>query len=439
MTPPVHDAALRSGNTLVIKDNVKVASLSNFENYEFHMQNSSDSAMLESTGTLHLGDNANLRIYVGNKADNLLGEKINVYKGADPIGGNFGTTVALQGISIVNHLTYDTASIASGSHFFTVTSVSANPLTIAFPDSRLASFSFMNKASDLMFGEGVASAISATATKPSEWAFFGLISGVYSGYDTKIDETTGRTTFAGPSFILGGANTTSVGNGSILASLYFETGIGFIDSQIDTVYGSVNTEGNANYYGGGALIRYAMNSGFYTEGFMRLGTLESKMESLAQNENIQNDFMSMYFGAGVNLGYEIDLFDSRDILDVYTRYTWGHLTGTDAKLDDQDYKFDNINSHQVSVGIRYIFIEESVFSPYLGMPAKYEFDAKSSATIRGEFEIASTSLKGFTGVPEIGLRLTPSETVDLTMALNFAGHFGKTEGFDTSFDIEYSF
>ena len=321
-----------------------------------------------------------------------------------------------------------------------VVSSKANPQSAIFPEARLAAFSFMNQGNDLLMGEGIANAMDATAITPEEWTLFGLISGVYSGYDSGVGEDpTGRSTFGGPSLMVGVSKAIPVKNDELLLGTYFEAGIGFVDSEIDTIYGAVNTSGNANYYGLGTIIRYAVNAGFYTENFFRIGILDSRMTSGNGIYSIKNNFLSVYMGAGINFGYELDLFNARDMFDVYTRYTWGHLVEGRGEIDGQNYGFNTINSHQISLGLRYNFIVESMFSPYLGVRVEHEFSAKSVAKINIDYETTSRSLKGFTGLGEIGVRITPNETLPLTMALNLGGHIGTIEGFDITFDIEYLF
>jgi len=239
--------------------------------------------------------------------------------------------------------------------------------------------------------------------------------------------------------MLGTTKGISIDTGNLLLGAYFEAGIGFINSDTNTTIGSMNTVGNANYYGGGAIVRYAMDNGFYTEGFFRLGAMDNDMQSINESQNFEHASTSMYFGAGVNLGYELDLFKARDMFDIYNRYTWGHLNGTEQNIDNQSYKFDAINSYQLSVGVRYNFIQQSMFSPYIGVAAEYEFDAEANVTIRENIKTVSPNLTGVTGLAELGLRITPSKNLPLTMAINFGGHIGKRNGLETSFDIEWRF
>ena len=434
-----HNPALRSGNTLVLKDNTKVASVSNFEHYEFHMADSHATAPMLSADNLHLGTDANLRVYLGNKGDNLgVGERINVFKstGAGVVEGNLGTNVALQGMSVVNHLTY--GGVGSGTHYFTITGQSAHPHSVTFPEARLASFAFMNQADDLLVGQGMASAISATTTSPSQWVSFGALSVGKSGYETDSG-TTGDVEFGGMSVVTGVSKIMPAGNGSFLTGAYFEAGTGFIDVDNDNRgQSSVNTNGDSNYYGMGLFGRYE-NNGVYGLGFIRAGVLDTDFETQDNRYQLDYDAKTAYYGAGVSLGYKLELFENRDMLDVYTRYMWTQLAEKDQNLDSQDYTFKAINSHQARIGAQYNFMQNKGFSPFVGIAGQYEFDGESHATIRGNLNTATPDITGFTGIAEIGIRVLPNLKMPVTTSINLEAYLGKREGISTTLDFAYFF
>ena len=434
----------RTGNRLVVKNKAKVGDVRNFEYYDYYMNKSTDDALLTSTGKIDLGVNAKTFIYLADTTEKIeIGsfiKLININE-ADLLGsstGLLGYSTAYQGVSIFYNLTehYDTVA---GIYGMTVTSVDVNPLSVTFPESRLAAFSFMNQANNFILGQGINSAMDAIIADPSQWALFSLLSGVFSGYDTELTDVTGKTSYNGASFMAGIAKGIYVPTGELLTGIYFETGIGFISSKIDTKLGSMNSDGDTNYYGGGILLRYAIDNGFYTEGFFRIGALSHDVISTHKDTQFEYGLTSLYVGAGVNIGYELKLFQSRDMLDIYTNYTWVHLNEASHIINDQDYLFETINSHQLSVGLQYNFIQARMFSPFIGIKAEYEFDAEAAAIIRGELNTLTPNITGFTGIADIGVRITPSYDIPLTMALNFGGHLGRRNGLETSFDIEWRF
>ena len=438
-----HNPLLRSGNTLVLKDNTVVKHVVNFEHYELHMANSHDTNPMLQSDNLHLGEDANLRVYLGNKADNLQdGEKIIVFKQTGvaraAISGNVGSAVALQGLSVVNHLVY--GGHATNIHYFTIAGQSAHPHSITFSEARLASFAFMNKSDDLILGQGIASALDAAAKNPNAWEVFSAVSMGTSGYDTESGTTTGDIEFGGLSFVAGASKLMPVGNAELLTGAYIEAGTGFINTDNNNNNQSaVNTAGDSNYYGLGLLSRYTMGNGIYGEAFIRGGMLDMDNHTRDNKYDMKFDTSSLYYGAGVSFGYQLPLFANRDMLDIYGRYTWTHLTSQEEHLDSQNYEFDAINSHQARVGAQYNFMPANTFTPYVGVAAQYEFGGEAGATIRGTLDTLRPDITGFTGVAELGFRVLPSENMPITTTMNLEGYLGEREGVSLTLDIAYYF
>jgi len=182
---------------LIVKNKAIVGDVRNFEYYEFYITNSTDDALLTSTGTIDFGTDAKISINIADTSEifdvGSFIKLINTTSEANIIGSVL-PIYAEQGISLRHTLTenYDDVKNIYG---MTVSSTAANPLSAAFPESRLASFSFMNQANNLILGQGITSAINAIATNPSQWTFFGLVQGVFSGYDTEIGDINGTTNF----------------------------------------------------------------------------------------------------------------------------------------------------------------------------------------------------------------------------------------------------
>ena len=434
----------RAGNKLVIINKVTVGDVRNFEYYDFYMNKSTDDAPLTSTGSVDIGDNAILTINIADNSETIkVGSFIKLIKitGDGTFLGSSDHSVAIQSVSFMYTLA-EYKDVVNNIYGMTATSIMVNPLSTAFPESRLASFSFMNQANSLILGQGINSAMESIMVDPSHWALFTVLSGVYSSYDTNVanmKNVTGDTYYGGSSFMLGIAKALAVPTGDMLTGIYFETGYGVIGSRIDTSIQTINTDGNTQYYGGGALLRYSMDNGFYTEGFLRIGALSNDLQSRYLNTIFEHGSTSLYAGIGVNLGYELKLFKDRDMLDFYTNYTWGHLNGSNQNIDNYDYEFNSINSHQVAVGVQYNFIKQRMFSPFIGVSTEYEFDAEATAIIKNDYKISPSNLSGITGVAEVGVRVIPSPKIPLTMALNLGGHFGRRNGIDASFDLEWRF
>ncbi len=437
-------AIRRTGNRLIVKNKVKVGDVRNFEYFDFYLNKATDDAPLTSNGAVNIGSDAIININIVESNQKLqIGDFIKLIDVSNgSFTGSSSSSYAIDSVSFMYALTehLDTVNKIYG---MAVNSVEVNPLSTGFVESRLASFSFMNQANNLILGQGINSAMESIMTDPSHWALFTVLSGTMYKYDTSLTGLTGDSWVAGSSFILGIAKALPIPTGDMFTGIYFETGVGSIRSSIHKNQyvsgGSISTDGNTQYYGGGALLRYSMDNGFYTEGFLRIGALTDELQSQHIDTFFNHGSTSMYVGAGVNLGYELKLFRARDMLDIYTNYTWGHLNGYSHLIDDYNYEFNSINSHQVAVGVQYNFIQQRMFSPFVGVSAEYELDTEATATIEHSYQTLSPNLKGLTGVAEVGVRIVPNRKIPLTMALNFGGHFGRRNGLDTSFDLEWRF
>ena len=73
------------------------------------------------------------------------------------------------------------------------------------------------------------------------------------------------------------------------------------------------------------------------------------------------------------------------------------------------------------------------------MRHKHELDGKTRATTSG-FDIPAPSLRGDTGIGEIGLTFRPSQsTMPLSFDLGVQGYTGKREGVTGSLQIRWDF
>ena len=122
--------------------------------------------------------------------------------------------------------------------------------------------------------------------------------------------------------------------------------------------------------------------------------------------------------SGKIFGYQMKLFEARDLLDTYVRYMWTQLSEKDMFLDGQDYHFDAINSHQVRAGSQYNFGHASGLSPCIGVAVQYEFDGEAGSDIRDTLEVERPNITGLTGLVELGIRVLPNKNVPVTLGMN---------------------
>jgi outer membrane autotransporter protein len=87
---------------------------------------------------------------------------------------------------------------------------------------------------------------------------------------------------------------------------------------------------------------------------------------------------------------------------------------------------------------RFAYAVNEYISPYIGAYWEHEFDGKQRATVNG-VGIGSPSLKGDTGMGELGLTLKPSQTPLLSFDLGVQGYVGKREGLTGTLRAKWEF
>lgn len=100
--------------------------------------------------------------------------------------------------------------------------------------------------------------------------------------------------------------------------------------------------------------------------------------------------------------------------------------------------FDDINSSRLRFGGRFAYILNEHVAPYIGAAWEHEFDGKARAKTNG-FDIDAPNLRGNTGIGELGLSLTPSADLPLTIDLGVQGYTGKHEGVTGSLMVKWEF
>jgi hypothetical protein len=106
-------------------------------------------------------------------------------------------------------------------------------------------------------------------------------------------------------------------------------------------------------------------------------------------------------------------------LDFLARYFWTRQNGETVSLaTGEEITFRHDDSHRLRAGTRYTRDHNEHLSWYAGASLDYEFDGRvrASAQARGHgFELDSPSLRGGTGVGEIGLISRPTKDNRFTL------------------------
>ena len=316
----------------------------------------------------------------------------------------------------------------------------------ALPKGFLGGLALNLQGADLVAGRGMDSAVRASSgTDDAErhgFAGFGALSGGSLRYNTgsHLDMNS-------LSLLTGLAWGIDLAPGRLTLGAFFEYGNGSYDTHNSfTNAASVDGDGNAYYLGGGILARMDfVNIGpgrFYAEASGRAGKTHNEYDSSdlrdAAGRKADYDSSSPYYGLHFGTGYVWNINDAAT-LDLYGKYFWTRQQGDSVGLSTGEHlSFDDINSSRLRFGGRFAYILNEHVAPYIGAAWEHEFDGKARARTNG-FDIDAPNLRGNTGIGELGLSLTPSADLPLTVDLGVQGYTGKHEGVTGSLMVKWEF
>lgn len=461
-----------SGNSLNVEGYTggSVASVKNFQYFNFLLPASfstGSSAALSITGPLSLTN--------GTKSSSI--ESVNFQGGgaalqpgntytllrAGSITGvlaNNGQTITgRQGAALLyrfllaqnaaaNTITATVATAAASG----VNAAAVNPQMKAVSEGHASGSAVVNQGADLVAGQGMASAVTAvrgpaqgSKAAPGTGLAIGSFGAMSAGSSTY--HTGSHVDVSGFSLAAGVAAGAKTACGYLTAGPFFEFGSAAYNTynSFDNA-ASVSGNGNTRYMGGGLLGRMDfadMGPGhFYAEASARAGSVHNKYN----NDNLQDGFGRSagfstdvpYYGLHAGSGYVWDILQSLS-LDTYAKYFWTRQEANSFTLstgDSVDYKA--ADSNRLRLGSRMTYALNDYVSPYAGAAFEREFNGKVEATTYGQ-SITAPSMRGNTGIGELGLNYRPSPAIPFTLDLGVQGYTGKREGVTGSLQAKYEF
>ena len=442
----VAGADIKTGNTLNIHTgHVEVKNIADFQTVNFNVN--ANTLPAAGQAMLALNDTA---------GTDLSGTQVNM-RGAIAGGGQaqpVATTVTL--IRNTNGLTTDantlsgTATIKQGvslDHHYTLQAdnntltaiydgTNADPATGVFTNGRLATVGFLNEGTDFALDTGMARAMETIRVKG--YGVYGAIRGSDIRHD--LDKG-GDAEVSGTHWLLGLAGKLNTARDyDLIGSIYAEAGWGNIDSDNSFASG----HGDTHYYGIGLIGRYQQNEGTmkgaYAQINAKIGRASTDLESNLYDVNGNRgeyDEDSTYYGAGVGVGYLWDIASAYQ-LDLSARYQWLHLDGYNTDIANDPYHFDDIDSHRTRVGARLNYTENKQYTPYIGVAWEHEFSGSARGNVYG-YSLDDNSLKGDTGVAEIGVTFSPTADSAWKIDANLQGYAGQREGVAGNLVVNYLF
>lgn len=451
------DTEVTFGNTLVLDDvRATVGKVSNFENYSVRLTSwtGDGKAMLtvQSVSPTQQTDlsNTNFSLSVPYLAA----------KGALPsVGDRLAlicnteaklktenmtvTTPSLSGVKRGVAYFYDLAvEVKKTSIDAVITGKRLNPQTKSLSEGRVASLAMNNRGGDLVAGSALGRAAMAAmrSSAPSGMEAFFAMSAGHARHDTGSHvDVDGLSTLAGVSSSL-------LKDRSLVLGGFVENGWGrytaangFADAP------SVRAKGDASYCGGGLLGIYDLANcglrGFSVNGALRAGRQDADYSSGDLTDGAGNtaryNISSPYFGAHVGVSHACNV--SRKIgVESYTRFLWTRLYGDHANVCGDDIRFRSVDSQRIQTGARFHYEATPTVRPFAGASYEWECGGTARATTHGD-GITAPSLRGGTGVGELGVLFQPIAGKAMFIEAGMNGYVGKREGFggNVRFTIDF--
>jgi outer membrane autotransporter protein len=430
-----------TGNTLNLQSAKGVTvggDLKNFENLNFHFPENTQAGdtILTVTGAADIrGSTVSIGIEGGNPTL-AVGEAVNLIDaGTLDADATIKKVKGLQGSTIE----YEFAAQQSGNKLVsTVTSRSAAEASKSVSEGFIASSVALVQASDFASKEGTSAAVSSVAAAGGAAAGaqgFGAMGG------GSIRNNTGsHVDVDGYNIVVGVAVGNRVDAGELIVGGFFEYGDGNYSSYNDFSTGRVKGKGDTQYRGLGVLARLALDSGVYLEGSVRGGKVEQDFHSneIRPGTRVSYDSDSRYTGAHIGIGKEWTLAPDLGV-DSYAQYIWQRQDGDTARLSTgETVKFKAVDSSRLRLGLRLNKAFTSKMTGYVGTAYENEFDGKAKATTNG-LSIESPSMKGDSGMLELGVTASPLANGALTLEAGVQGYAGQKEGVTGSLKVNYKF
>ena len=235
---------------------------------------------------------------------------------------------------------------------------------------------------------------------------------------------------------LGFAKKINNNSGKLLIAPVIEYGRGSYDSYLDN---GTHGDGDAHFWGAGLMAKQLNDDGLYYEGSLRAGRMSTDYQSAVAG-GIKYDSYVTYYAAHLGMGKVVQLND-KDTLDYYGKLFYTRQQGDKVIVGaGATYDFDATTSLRTRLGARYThqLSEKNAF--YAGLAWQHEFDGESNAivaTTLGSASAPAPSMKGDTGIMELGWRVNNSDKFELGLGVN--GSVGKQKGVGFNLSLNFSF
>ena len=310
-------------------------------------------------------------------------------------------------------------------------------------ETRAGVVTLVNAGADLLVSQGMSNAADAAAAERTEgdaaaapraggFAPFAAVS-----FGKLRAESGSHVDNKGIGMNLGFAREIENKNGKLLIGPVIEYGHGSYDSYQDS---GIKADGKSSYWGIGVIAKQTNDNGFYYEGSLRAGRTKSDYNSdLRPGLHVNYDSSATYWAAHLGVG-KLEDIGHDNTLDYYGKYFYSH-TGSDSTYlngANETANFDAVNSHRIRLGARLTHALNEKNKIYGGLAWQYEFKGDARATYSVSGEAPSPSVKGSSGMIELGWQVKPGKS-PMTIDLGVTGWVGKQRGITANLQANWTF
>ena len=347
----------------------------------------------------------------------------------------------MQGVSL--RYKFDLQKRSTDELIATVTDAPVmNEQTKSLVETRAAASALLNGGADLLSGMGMDAAETAAALPDAATADesnAAIESGRYElwaaqGASGERIETGSYVDAKGWNLAVGFAKRDAMDAGKLTYGPFVEYGRGSYDSYLDD---GTHGDGSTSYIGGGFMVKWAGADQSYVEASLHAGRIKSDYSGNISGTSTSYDASNSYLAGHIGLGRKFALGGDA-ALEGYAKYFWSRQDGTSAPLaTGEQYDFGSVTSSRVRLGVRYTKKPAPESEFYAGLAWEYEFDGDATATYQG-YATPSPSLKGSSGMLELGYRFAPKES-SVSYGLNLTGWQGKRKGITGGAHVSWAF
>ena len=213
-------------------------------------------------------------------------------------------------------------------------------------------------------------------------------------------------------------------NGTMAFGPIVEYGRGNYTSHLDD---GTRGDGDAKFFGAGVFLRQNNTNGLWYEGSLRGGRMKSDYRGNLNRLDVTYDTSNNYFAAHLGIG-KVNKVSEKGSLDVYTKLFYAYQGSTGADLSTgEHFDFGSVNSVRWRVGGKYSHHVGKTGVMYAGLAYEYEFKGDATASYQG-MSTPSPSLKGSSGLLELGYRMKPGAKSPITLDFGLNLWAGKKRG-----------